>query len=508
MDKTVECGSCDGRFKVNEDVLVKEKSKFYPGEKKGVHLERFASASASAVVSSPEAQDVGFQQAHYQADVSAAQIGPPRPRRTISAIIGVSIMALMIVVFLLAGGPEGSMRDMETANRFVLVGFTTLLGCILVIYGNTNNMLKGILVCLVVGGALMSMPVIFPGNPISASEDYVPDFVSEAPKPEEKSKADAEKDYLDEIGYTPVAETLEQYPAKGVVAIYIRNAQQLVRDKISDYLYEETGKITRGISYNRGDMRDSGLYGLILLKNQKMSIDEIASLCGRFGRVNKIHRELRVVDVTVESFKIVKLDPEKSLDPTSSAFYAQQLKALKSFDPEVKLKAVTRLGISEPKAMRDDITKQLLVMLPESSNELKLELINTLRVWSTEGDGAGPVVLEAAQKLHKDGVVNSTVMSFLIDRKVDGSELILMDLWNKEPVAWTDLLISLGDGAQFLLLPELAKMDTVHVVAAADVLAKVGAKEGIPAIQGAMAELDEKGKKALAAAIEEIKKRP
>ena len=99
LDKTVECGSCDAQFQVSTDVMVKDKEKFYPGEKRGAHLDRFASASASVVPSSPSSAPVGFKQAHYQPDVSANQIGPVSPRRTISAVLGVVVMVLVILTF-------------------------------------------------------------------------------------------------------------------------------------------------------------------------------------------------------------------------------------------------------------------------------------------------------------------------------------------------------------------------------------------------------------------------
>ncbi|HCI91173.1 MAG TPA: hypothetical protein DHV60_01285, partial [Verrucomicrobiales bacterium] len=41
LGKTVECGSCDARFDVTTDELVAEKKKFYPGEKRDSHLDRF-----------------------------------------------------------------------------------------------------------------------------------------------------------------------------------------------------------------------------------------------------------------------------------------------------------------------------------------------------------------------------------------------------------------------------------------------------------------------------------
>ena len=513
IGKTVECGSCDHRFKVSEDVEVKEKEKFYPGEKRGAHLERFAGSRASAgaaATSSAATAPVGFTEAHYQPDVDADRIGPPRPRQTISAIVGVSLMVLVIVVFLLAGGKEGPMRDMETINRFILVGFTAVLGSWFVFYGLARSRAKAILLCLLLGGVLLAMPVVFPGNPLADSEGYTADQAlaeDAGAGVAEFSEKNEQENYLDEIGYFPVAEALEAHPDKSVVAVFVRNASQDVREEISNYLYVETDKLNRGTSYNRGDMSGSGLYGLILMVKQKKSIDEIAILCGRFGQVNKIHHEIRVIDVTVERSKVVSLDPKTSIDPSSQGFFREQLKALRSFDPSLNIKAAKRLAGSEPKALRDDIAKQMIQMLPLSQNDLKVELIHALAVWSKSGDGAGVIVLDAVKDLHKHGMVTKPAMSFLIDRQVAGSEIILIDLWNTDPAAWSDHVQRLGDGAQMLLLPLLKEMDTVHIVAAADILGKVGTESFIPYLEEVIEKQEEVGQKSLKAAIDEIKKR-
>jgi predicted Zn finger-like uncharacterized protein len=511
VGKTVECGSCEHRFEVSEEVEVREKAKFYPGEKRQ-SLERFARTRSSVVASSDKAKAVGFKQAHYQPDVDASQIGPPRHRRTMAAILGVSLMVLVMIVFLLAGGKEGAMRDMETPNRFVLVGFTAVLGCLLVFYGMVKNRVQAALLCLVLGGGLLVLPMVFPGNPTSASvESHGMDFQPKKQASELGGKKISKEDYLFEIGYMPVAEALQKYKSESVVAVYVRGANQLVRDKIVEYLYDETGRLNRGVAYNRrGGVDDSDLYGLIVMVKQKVTIDEIALMCSRFGRVNKIHRDIRVIDVTAEREKISKLDPDETseLNPESPEFYKLQLEGLQNFDPEVKMKAVKRLAILEPKVLRDDITKALVKLLPMSDSELQLELINTLSIWSKPGDGADAEVFKAVQNLHAKGKVSETAMAFLVDRKVDGIEVILMDLWNAAPVVWSDLLMKLGEGAQVLLLPHLGEMDTEHLVSAADILGKVGSKSCVTHLEQVMEKQESAGKKSLQAAIDEIKNRP
>ncbi|MBT8044205.1 MAG: hypothetical protein KJO79_04570 [Verrucomicrobiae bacterium] len=498
LGKTVECGSCDGRFKVSMDEVVTEKKKFYPGEKKDSHLERFGRNTSEG------AANVAFAQAHYQQDVSADVIGPPRPRRTVAMIAGVSLMLLIIITFLLAGGKEGPMRDMVTVNRFVLCGFTALVGGLLVLYGSAHRRKLGVLLTLVFVLLLLVMPVLFPGNPTSASAKPIVLEDDTTNANSSLTHIQSQDDYLFDIGYEPISDAIAEHPKESVVGIYLHNANELVRGKIASYLYQATDKASRETVYKRGDNGDDGL---ILLVEQKKTIDEIAALCSKFSRIEKIDKELRVVEVTVESSKMSSLDKYKVLDPNSLDFEAQNLKALKSFDPKEQMNAVKRLAGAKPRALRDDITQQLATMLPESETDLKLEIINALKTWALPESGVGPVVLDAVKELHAEGKVSNTAMELLIEHEVDGSEVILMDLWEKSPAIWSAMLIKLGEGAEVLLLPKIKDMDVSHVTAAADILGKVGTKACVDYLEDIMPKMEEQKKKSLQAAIDEIKKR-
>lgn len=500
LGKTVECGSCDGRFKVSAESIVKDKTKFYPGEKRETHLERFGRNSTDGTA------PVDFKQAHYQPDVNAARIGPPRPRQTVATIVGISLMSLIIVVFLLAGGKEGVMRDMETMNRFVLAGFTALLGGLLVMYGMANNRRLGLVLTAVFGVILLLLPVLFPANPMNASVDpiVVGGNVNSDQGTSVLSNDKGRDDYLFEIGYGPVKEALVKSPENEVVGIYLRNASELVSGKIRDYLYEATGKANRGIIYERGE---KGSDGLILFLQQKRSIDEMAALCEKFGRIEKIEKKLRLIDVIVERSKIDQLDKYKMLDSSSLDFEFQNLQALKSIDPTERLNAVKRLAGAEPRSRRDDITQQFIKMIPESSIELQLELINALKTWALPTAGAEPVVLEAVKKIHAQGKADKASMEFLIGRKVEGSELILVDLWEGNPAAWSEMMLQLGQDAQILLTPKLKDMDVPHLVSACEIIAKTGTAESIPLLEKLMEEKEGQSENSLQAAIDEIKKR-
>lgn len=508
MDKTVECGSCDKRFVVSDKVTVKSKEKFYPGEKNEAHLERFSGArSSESALTARSISGVGFQQASYQPGVSADVVSPVRPRRTMASIVGVGMMVIVILIFVLAGGEEGAMRDMETKNRFVLVGFAAFLGCALVFYGLTKKKLYASVVCLIFGGALLALPMIFPGNPMMASERSFEPIKN--PEGSGLSKfEDNEEDYIDELGYIPVAEALEKYPRDGVVCVYLRGAKRLVRDKIADYLYVETGSVRRGTVYDRADEMDSGELGMLLMVEQEVSIDEISEMCRKFGKVNKLDRDLRVVDISVDSGVAKELLSKKSVNAKDLNFQEQQLLALQGIDPKEKMNAVKSLGYSEPIAHRADITAALLEILPDAPLELQLEVIKTLQVWSQLGDGAEKVVLATVKELHKKNQVSKAAMEFLIARKTAGCEVILYELWIADPVTWSDQVLSLGAGAQMLLLPNLEKMDTFHIVSAADILAKVGEFDCLEYLEAALKVVsDEAAKKSLKAAIDEIKNR-
>ena len=215
----------------------------------------------------------------------------------------------------------------------------------------------------------------------------------------------------------------------------------------------------------------------------------------------------QVIDVVVESSKLIKLDPYNALDRDSLDYQLQNLKALKSIDPKERMKAVKRLADSEPKARRRDIAEALIQMLPESKTDLQLEIIKTLKKWSKPGEGAEPVVLAAVKQIHQQGKVDKTSMEFLVDRGVEGSEVILIELWDKAPVTWSDIVMRLGEGAQILLLPKIKEMDVAHLAAVSAILGKTGTAACIPHLEQEMASKDEHGKKSLQAAIDEIKKR-
>jgi len=506
LGKTVECGACDHRFKVSSKEVVAGKKKFYPGEREASKLKSFAGNVQKGPAS------IAFETANYQQETNIAQIGPLRPRKVLAIFAGISIMAVVILIFVFAGGREGPMRDVETLSRFILCGFAALLGGVLVLYGMSHNKGLSTLLTLIFAALLLLMPVFFPGNevitpvePIVLDEKRAEDAGEEPDESEGEAFSSydlpAADQYLLEIGYRPVENALLKHPKESVVAIFVRNTSDPIRDQIARYLYNVTGEVSRETVYKRGANT------LMLLVDHVKSIDEIAAMCGRFGRVEKVDKDLRLIDVVLERSKVISLNKQKVLDSESLDYESQNLRALQSFDPSEQMIAVKRLAVAKPRALRAEITKQLIKMLPLSDADLQLEIIRALKTWALPESGAGPVVLDAVEKLHLKGKVSKPAMEFLITHQVEGCENILLELWQSDPGGWSETLIHLGAGAEILLLPRIKEMDMAHAMSASDILGKVGTAEGLKFLQGLLPEMEGQKKKSLQAAIDEIKKR-
>jgi len=500
LGKKVECGSCDHQFTIGDEHRIIEKERFYPGEKKSMGLGKFGKKASEGL------GEVAFTPASYQSDVNPDMVGPPRPRKTLAIFGGLGLMGLVIIVFLLGGGKEGPLRDIETNNRYVLCGFSALLGSILVIYGSVKNRWLGVMLAIVLSVILMFMPAIFPGNPISSFIAPMKESLSTVTDSKSEIEAESMDDYLIRIGYDPVEAALFEHPRETVVGVYVRNADYSTQSKIASYLYYMTGRVSREVVFPRGD---TGQAAMILLVEQEKSIEQIAALCERFGEVVKMEKDLRIIEVFTDRTKTEEIDEVKLKDPEDPDFEFLNLKSLKHYDPEWQLAAATRLASAKPGDLRADITEQFVDMLPSSHPELQLEIIRALKTWAEPESNIGEAVLNAAKNLHAEGRVSQVCMELLIDHQVNGCELILMELWDKDPVLWSDQFIKLGAGAELMLLPQIIKMDTGHLHMASEILGKVGTKECVNYLEGIIANstLDAKKIKSLQAAIDEIKKR-
>lgn len=496
MGKTVECGSCDHRFQVNEETVISEKARVYPGERE--ELPEF-----SSVAKEPAAFG-GFQQAHYAEHVDMAQLDPLKPRSLLAILAGVCIFIITAVIFLLAGGQDGGMRDVDTPSRYILVVFSFLLSGFLIIYGMKKKRLLGFVFTFVVGAVLMPLPYFFPSNPMAESSSAFKGkaIAIEGGDSIVTSANDSSQDeYLLEVGYEPVKRALLAHSESEVIAVFMRGGSRIAKDKIAGNIYESSNKEDRGVLYERGNN------SLFLMTEQTIDIEELAAICEKFGDVKLVSKELRLIDLLVSEVDMNQSKSPALFDSSHKDFYYTNLLALKSIEPSERLSAVCRLGTAAPIAHRDDIVKKLLVLLPESNTEHQLAIIKALKTWSQLGDGAESAVYLAAVKLYEADQIDKVTMEFLIERKVENSALMLIELWEKDPVGWGDLLTSLDEGAQDLLLPKLSQLEGISFLSACRILGEVGNGDALSIMNGILGEKNGQSEKTLKASIDEIKKR-
>ena len=99
-DRRVECGTCEHRFRVNEEVIVRSK-KFYPGERRDRSLDRF-----SRVPKTIASAQTTFQTVQYSEEPPRAAIEPTSPLRVICGFIAISA-AIIVALMLVFGGSAG-----------------------------------------------------------------------------------------------------------------------------------------------------------------------------------------------------------------------------------------------------------------------------------------------------------------------------------------------------------------------------------------------------------------
>ncbi|RYD65046.1 MAG: hypothetical protein EOP83_08255, partial [Verrucomicrobiaceae bacterium] len=93
-DRMVECGTCEHRFRVNDEVVVRAK-KFYPGERRGAALDTFSRVPRTTSAPSQST----FQTIQYAPEPTNRTIETTSPLRL---VLGFSaVLIAVVVVFML-----------------------------------------------------------------------------------------------------------------------------------------------------------------------------------------------------------------------------------------------------------------------------------------------------------------------------------------------------------------------------------------------------------------------
>lgn len=509
-DKMVECGACENRFRVTDEVTLRTK-KFYPGEtRRGAHLERFSRAPLNP------GGPVTFATVEYSPDVSADVFEPPAFQRVIAGLFGVGMMLLTGLAFILSAGGGGPLGAISHERRIVLALFVAVIGGGFIVYANKRARGKAALAALGLAALLVALAFIFPGpeqgavagEPAAAGAGGGEPAAGaaaaagggEAVKPNDPSAAIKE-----EIRYGPVEQEIAAAGgnAERVTAVWLRGMSEGNKYSVQEFLLRVSGADRSSHIYPRGEREF-----LLVLTGVEQEIEATAQACRRIGKIEKLIRPLRVIEVRVDSDRFAEVPLERLGDPASDAFYALNLKELESIDLRRVERAVDRLSAAKPVQFRRDVVRQMIELLKESPAGLLGKLGRALERWSEPDEGAEPAVLAVAQRLHAAGSdVDEGLIAFLVARKVDGVQPIIHEAWLANPDNWEPLYITLGQAAEQPMLEALRSKRVGARESAVRILGQVASPATIPALEAFGDTKDRELQVLVTRAIEQIRNR-
>ena len=103
---------------VDEDAIVPERDRYFPGDIKKPGLEHYG-AGRSPADPIPEVQ---FTTATYSENATAADVIPPTPGRTVAGVTGTLILVSYLVILVFGSMGNGVFSDMEIEKRILLSG--------------------------------------------------------------------------------------------------------------------------------------------------------------------------------------------------------------------------------------------------------------------------------------------------------------------------------------------------------------------------------------------------
>lgn len=473
MNRMVECGGCDSRFRIDDDVIIRTK-KFYPGERTGTGLSRFQRVPLSAG-RAPE----GMETMRYQEFNNPETLEPLSPQRVIAGIFGVGLMILIGLLLLLSSNPGGAFAVMPLENKLVIAGFSSLLGVSLLVYANPRGRGKALLIGLGLAGAVVAVPFFVKGNPLGAGDGAEPlanrDFGPLFPE-EELAPADAlRKKYLTR----PVDEERERLIEEGSTAqaygVFITGIKERNKYTARDFLIRETGAGVSSHLYPR----DESNY-LMLLTDVEKDIGDVALIAGKLGRTLETHPEIGVVVVSVDNEQFVSGAADKLNDKTDPAFYDLNLIELKSIDLDRVRKAVDRLVSAEPSILRTDITRILTELLTRDGVTFHDSIARALITWAEQ---PGPAADAALTVLKRYGESEQTAPEGLVALVAKGGnpEAIptLVSMWTEKPILWDSHLEKFGTPIEPFVLEQLHAESSSLQRSAIKLLEEVGTERSL-----------------------------
>ena len=499
LDRMVECGKCDTRFRINDDVILRSK-KFYPGERAAVDLNRFQRVPLSAAA--PE----GLQTMRYAEFSHPEQLEPASPQRIMAGVFGVGLMALIALLLIFAVNPGGAFSVMPLGNKLVVAGFSSLLGLALLIYANPKARVKAAMFGLLLAAGVVSLPFFFKGQPILGDNmvDFEPSSVEPMFPPE---VVDPLVELRGRYGTKPLEAEQENLrkaeSGKSAYGIYLTNLVPRNKYTVRDFLIRDTEAGPSSHPYPR----DDGDY-LIILTDVPMDIEQVAEIAGRLGKMEKIHAEIGVIVVSVDNAQFLAGSAEKLNNKDDPAFYELNQYELGNIDLDRVRRAVARLADADPVIYRTDISRTLIELLGKPGVTFHNELARALLVWEEEPGPAAEVGLKVLRKIVASGEPASENLVSLVTRgKSEDAIATLNTLWTQSPGLWEKYYGEFGPPIIPGLMAQLDSEEAPVRRSAIKLLGKLATDEALPALEKLTEDQDPEVRVLAARAVASIKGR-
>lgn len=506
--RTVECGGCEHRFRITDDVIVRGK-KFYPGERRDAQLDRFHRVPLSGAP-----PIIGTQTVSYNEAPSPAAYEPASPQRILAGFCGIILM-LAIALLLIFGASRGGMLDgMLTPNRLLMAGFTGLVGTVLLVYANPRARIKAVAVGMLFSAGLMAIPFYFTAGsvPLNAHQSLskqpippsAPDNTQSSTKPSESTEISQLRQL---IGTDPLVEENQRLALAGsahrAIGLWLRDMSEQHRYLIRDYILRTTGADPQSHYFPRGN----GNF-LMVVTGTTIPIEELAKLAAPLGKVEKIHKEIQVIEVKVKNENFIEGPIEKLNNRDDPAFYDLNKLELDSIDLTRVEKAVKRLAEAKPNVYRSDISSRLINLLGTPEVKFKGDICHALKAWSAQPGVASEIALNEVQKMITNGVAVPLEMMELIVHEKNARVLpVIHQLWENNPQQWESLYGDVGASAEQKLLSSFSETKGPLRYSAVRLLGKTGSAASLPLLEATIPQANAELRILLEKSIRSIRER-
>lgn len=484
-DRTVECGGCENRFRIDDEVIVRGR-KVYPGERKDQELNRFQR------VPLPGGEKmIGVQPMHYSNQPDPAVLEPVSPQRIMAGAAGVGGMA--IVALLLMFGGRGLLDGMDRGDRLMIAGFASVLAVFLMVYANPKARLKAGMIGLMMAAGVIALPFFFKvGTPV-VQDAAAAAHHTEAPQPRQVPGSTESSEIIrlrEEIGTAPLAKEIDRLAKlksdKHAIGLWLRGMNESNRYVVMDYVVRVTGAELSSHFYPR----DNGDF-LLVVTGISTSMHELAEFASVLGDIVKIHQELSIVEVKVHNDNFLAGPIDTLSNKEDPAFYDLNKRELECIDLERIRRAVQRLQDVEPKIYRSDISRKLISLLGQPGVDFKGSICVALLRWSEQPGVAGDAAVKEVDKLSKAGkAIPAELVGVAVKERNPGIIPTLDELWFKNPTAWETAYGEMGPGAEPTILARFPQTEGIIRYSAARLLGRVGSASSLAVLEEAEAKAD------------------